>query len=312
MHRFKQFNFLIAIVFVHNGLALAQTQEIINSEESFKDRAIRTEQEISVAIDDMAERLDRFLSGKNVSKKKNETELRLIGFSELYEGGNLRQDLALDFSLRLPSVEENWQVMLSSTESNDFNSLDSKRHGVAPATRKYGAGVGLVKSLGNFKTLFRPGIFLTDPLSTFYLLQFSARSRLGTWIMRPEFRFFAESEKGTGQSIGLYFDYKWTSSLVFRFINEEQYLDLENLFSTNFGPQLLYSYSERTAMSTAFTFYSINRPIYHLDHYLLSFSIRQDLFKKILYVQLSPSLKFEKLNEFKGKAGFAVTMELVF
>jgi hypothetical protein len=280
--------------------------------ETLNRKLLKEQKQISEGIDDLAERLDHFLSGKSDSKKKNETYLKLTGFAELYEGGDLRTDTAVDFSLRLPNLEEHWQVMLSSVEPEDFKSLDRRRYGVAPGARKYGAGVGLVKKLGQFQTLFQPRLIFSDPFSTFYLLQFTSKAKLTRWSIRPEFRFFADSEKGTGQSAALYFDFEWTPRLIFQFLNEEQYLDLDNLFSTNFGPQLLYQYSPRTGMSTSFTFYSISRPVYHLDHYIVNWSVRHDLYKKILFVQLTPSLKFEELYHFKGRAGYAITLELVF
>ncbi len=275
-------------------------------------KLLQVERDISEGIDDMAERLDYFLSGRADSKKKNDTYLKLTGFAELYEGGDLRTDTAVDFSLRLPNTEEHWQLMLSSAEPEDFKSLDRRRYGTAPGARKYGAGVGLAKKLGQFQTLFQPRLIFTDPFQTFYLLQFTSKAKVGRWTLRPEFRFFADSEKGTGQSAAFYFDFLMRPRLIFRLINEEQYLDLDNIFSTNHGPQLLYNYSARTGMSTSLTFYSISRPEFHLDHYLLNFSVRHDLYKQVLFVQISPSLKFEKIYEFKGRAGYAISLELVF
>lgn len=300
---------LFLLICVGSINLFAQTESKIKE---INKKLISEQKQISEGIDDLAERLDYFLSGKFDPKKKNETYLKLIGFAELYEGGDLRTDTAVDLSLRLPNLEEHWQLMLSSVEPQDFNSLDRRRYGTAPGARKYGAGLGFVKKLGQFQTMFQPRLIFTDPFQTFYLLQFMSKAKTGKWTVRPEFRFFADSEKGTGQSAALYFDFEMSNKLIFQFLNEEQYLDLQNLFSTNVGPQLLYNYSSRTGMSTAFTFYSISREAYHLDHYTINFSVRHDLYKKILFIQLTPSLKFEKKYEFKGRAGYAVAAELVF
>ncbi len=277
-----------------------------------EEKVIEKDKAIAEKIDDLAESIDLFLAGRKLTDRKNDTRLRLIGFAENYEGGESQTTGHVDFSLRLPNLEEYWQLKFTSSEPTEFQSLDRNRPGAAPGRTKYGASLGLFRRLGNFDTTFQPRISLTDPLTTFYLLAFTNKVR-GTYLtFRPEFKFFADSQEGTGQTASFGIDYPFSKTTVLRLINEEQYLDLQALFSTNIGPEFLFSFNEKTGMTTSLTFYSISRPVYHLDHYIYLFSIRHQIYKNIFYVQLSPSLKFEKTNNFKGKAGIGLQLEFVF
>ncbi|MDZ4661373.1 MAG: hypothetical protein SGJ18_07100 [Pseudomonadota bacterium] len=280
--------------------------------EKFEQGALETNVAIADKIDDFAESIDLFLAGKKFIREKNESSFRIIGFAERSEGGAGREAVYLDFNLRLPNLEEYWQLKFTTVESNEFQSLDKNRPGSAPGQRKYVASLGFFDQLGKVRTSFQPRIELSDPLQTSYVLEFSQTSQSKFYNFRPRLKFFADSQKGTGQAASFNVDFQVRPLMVFRFITEQQYLDLQGLFSTNLGPEILVSLSKKTGLSTSFTFYSTNRPSYHLDHYLLSYTIRHELYKKILYAQLSPNLLFPKDHGFKGVAGISANVELIF
>ena len=274
--------------------------------------AINTDIAIAETIDDLAESLDLFLAGKKESKEKNESTARIIMYGSRAEGGVKSEAVNLDLSLRLPNFEEYWQLKFTTVESNDFQSLDKNRAGAAPGQKKYVASLGFFDQLGRIKTSFQPRIELSDPLQSSYVLEFSNTVKKNKYHFRPRLKFFADSEKGTGESASFNVDFQLKRSVAYRMIIEQQYLDLLGLFSTNMGPELLVSLSEKTGLSTSLTFYSTNRPSYHLDHYLALYTIRHEVHKKILYAQISPSLIFPKDHGFKGVAGVSLTIELIF
>lgn len=274
--------------------------------------AIDTNTAIAEKIDDIAESIDLFLAGKKISTEDNESSARIVGFTSRTEGGDTSDSVHFDLNLRLPNLEEVWQLKFSTVETNEFQSLDKNRAGSAPGQKKYVASLGFFDQLGKVRTSFQPRIELSDPLQTSYVLEFSQTIFSKVYSFRPRLKFFADSEKGTGQASSFNVDFQMRPLLVVRFITEQQYLDLLGLFSTNLGPEILFSLSKRSSLSTSLTFYSINQPSYHLDHYLLAYSIRHELHKKMLYSQVSPNLLFPKDHGFKGIAGISATLELVF
>jgi hypothetical protein len=283
-------------------------------ESTFKERVIRNNIQITKKIDSLAENIDLFFAGgERLTDEKNKTSLRFTYFAHQTEGEDFANTVRTDFALRLPNTEENWSLKFSSEDDEEFNSLSNNHPGAAPRRERYGVSAGLVKKLGNFDVTFRPGFKVKNPMETSYIL--SAKNRVVTHNLglAPRIEFFADSVQGTGQSTEFNFDYEFNYSWVAIWRNEEKYLDLPHQFSTLHGPGLLYKYSDRVGYATTFDWYFLNKSDnYHLESYTLSFSRRQEVWRKILFFEVSPSWTWAKSDHFTARGDLAVSVDFLF
>lgn len=138
-------------------------------------------------------------------------------------------------------------------------------------------------------------------------------------------KFFTHSIDGVGQALTIDFERPILKMIVFRFFNEAQYLDKDNVFSVSQGPSFRYKFSETIGFSKTLSFNSINRSStasnpslshsydsYHLGSYRLTLSFSHKILKRVFHYQVSPYLDFAKINNFKGVAGITLRTEVIF
>lgn len=290
---------------------------------SFEKELIEKNKEISKEIDDIATSIDEFLSSRR-EVKRNRSSVNLMGFSEFREGGYFKQTGHVNLALKLPNTEKDWMIKLSSyDEEDEFEGLQRNREGARPQSEKYGTSVGFARSLKGINATVRPRIEFKDPLVSSFLFKLEQTMKFSGFNLRWQSKFFAHSVDGTGEAFALDFDKKLSKKILLRLFNEEQYLDKYHQFTVSQGPSILYTWSDRMAISKTISFNSANRNFrppddpygagsYHLSSYNFIVSFNHKLYKNIFHYRVTPSLNFEKFNNFKGKAAMIFTTEIIF
>ncbi len=267
---------------------------------------------IARMFDRVAESIDTFLVGKKISKLPNETTVRVQNISNSTEGQSVGNITHLNVNLRLPNVENYFQLKFTTYDQNEERS-NQRKYGPATAKpRNYGASVGWFKSFGNINTVFQPRIELQDPLKVSHSLAFSSKANFKTYEVKPKVEFFATPDKGTGIFLAGNYAYFLSKILTLNWINEGEYEQKGNLFSTNLGLSLAQVVNERSNLSYSVFFYSNSRPVYHLNGYSFAITWNQQLYKKILDYQITPHLNFSAESSFKGTAGLTIALNLNF
>lgn len=291
------------------GLAVAANAQTKTLERKVIDANIS----ISEMIDSWAERLDLFFAGQKLIDRKNETTVIFSYYGHKTEYQDFEDEFRADISLRLPNTEEHWSLKFTTQDDPEYESLDRHRPGAPPRPTRYGVSLGLLKKLGEFDVTFRPGIKIKDPIETSHILSLRNSVNHGRWHLNPRLDFFADSAKGVGQSIAFGFHYNLNDSWIFTWVNEEKYMDLNNFFSTLHGPGLLYIQSDKVSYMGSLHAYSTNENnAFHLQSWLLAFSRRHEIWRRILYYNISPSWTFDKNNNFKHVFDIAVQIDLIF
>lgn len=280
--------------------------------QAIENAAIEKNKQISKQIDSLADGLDVFLAGERVSKKKNKTSLVLRYIVQKTEYVDLDKQFNVQLQLRLPNTEESWQLIFDNKEEEGFSPLNERGANSVQGGDSYGVGVGYVRKLNKVETLFRPKVKLKDPIETSYNLIFRSKTEKASYALYPELDFFADSVRGTGQIFSFHVSFPLSEKFTLRLINEEQYLDLDNLFSTNHGPMLIYTQSDRISYTAAVTAYSTNDPTFHVESYTLGFGRNHILYKNMLHYRINPRWVFAKANNFQGIAEIAATLDLIF
>lgn len=268
---------------------------------------------ISNWLDGAAEGLDLFLVGKKLTNAKNETAVRIENSTYTMEGANLTNATSLNVNLRLPNLEEYWQLKFTTyDETEERRSVKSGYLRQTPREQNLGATVGLFRKLGNVRTSFQPRIGLQDPLKVSHSLKFESIVDNKNYKINPKVELYADADKGTGIYWNLNFNFELNPLWSFTLINEANYEDKTHLYSAGNGFSFGNYINETTTMGYTLIFTSLNQPSYHLESYSASVSWNQLVYKKILDYQIIPHLDFAKDRSFKGQAGLIFNLNLNF
>ena len=310
----KGFLILLLLVFGMNGFASASQKDTPSEddEETLEEKFINGDILISEWFDGIADGIDLFLAGKRNTHRKNETNVRLTNSTYYTEASGLTNAPSLGVNLRLPNVEEYWNLKFTSyDETKDRGVQNNQLRKTAPE-KNYGASVGLFKKLGDVRTSFQPRIELRDPLVIGHSLAFESLAEFKTYRVNPRLEFYANPDKGTGIFHGLNFNFRLTKIFSITLINEGEYQDKKHLYSVTNGVSLGQSITRRSSLSYGFYIGSNNQPNYHLDSVTLAISWGHVLYKKILDYSVTPLLGFERDNNFTGVPGISLNISLNF
>lgn len=282
-------------------------------EETLEQQFIKTDIFIAQWLGSTAEGIDLFLAGKQISTKKNNSHVVVENSSFSTSGENFKNTTSLSVNLRLPNLEEYWQLKFSTYD--EFEEKRGVQNGYlrsTPREKNYGASLGLFRNLGHVKTAFQPRVELSDPLKVSHSLSFESIADFKTYVVNPKLEFFATPDKGTGIYLAANVSMGLTKVLGLTFLNYSEYEDKKHTFTAGNGFSFGHYVSNKTSFSYSWLFFSNNRDNYHLEGYSLSVAWNQVVYKKILETQLIPHWDFNRTNSFIGTPGIILNLLLNF
>ncbi|WP_413293555.1 hypothetical protein ACLSU7_00465 [Bdellovibrio sp. HCB185ZH] len=259
---------------------------------------------ISRFFDNMADGVDLFLAGQQYTEKPNTTSAVFETASYYNSLEGLRNDLSFDFYLRLPNVEEYWQVTFTSYDETAERGVSQEYLRNQPRQRNAGATFGFFRQLGNVRTSYQPRISFALPLKISHTLTFeSIVEKSKSYRVNPKLQFYADADKGTGMFQALNFNFTLNRRFSLTFINEGDYEDRIATYTVTNGVALGQWFSKMANISYNIFFTSKNRPNYHLYSYNFSAAFSQILYKNILDYQIQPNIDFSEEHDFVRNPG---------
>ncbi len=272
------------------------------------------EQDIKIAnkIDEFASDIDTAMSGSN-SAGRNRTNIVLRNQLNWAEGGTFTYTPHIDLNLRLPNLEKKWQLKFTTYDADEVDrGINRGRVKTTPIAENYGGSVGLLQKLGRITTEFQPRVEIKNPVTLSYLLKFRTNIEEKILTFKPELQLFARSDSGVGQFTSFNFDIPLYKTLALTLINEEQYQDRANIFSTNEGLSFGFSYNDYMTQSLSLMYESSSRPNFHLDRYIIASGFTHKIYKNVLHYTVVPYLAFPRNLDFKGSPGVNFELDIIF
>ena len=268
---------------------------------------------ISDWFDGMAEGVDLFIAGKKVTDRVNDSSVRISNSTYFVEGQKETNETNLEVNVRLPNVEEYWQLKFSDTDETQDRGVRNTYLRQEPRPKNYGATVGLFKKLGNVRAAFQPRVALKDPLEVAHSLTLESVAEVkDSYKINPKLEFFANPNQGAGIFHALNFNFQLSKIYGLSLINEGQYLDKTHVYSATNGISLGQVLTKNSSFGYSFFTGSNNRENYHLDSYSISVGYSQLIYKRILDYSISPHLDFTTATSFTGLPGLNFNVALNF
>jgi len=303
---------LSLFIFFHESVSFAQDWgEEDKSDESLERSFIDSNIAVSKWFDGVAEGLDLFLAGQKLTNKRNNSHVKFESTTFVKERESVNTTGSVNVNLRLPNVEEYWQLKFTSyDETKERSGAEAGNLQRAPRERNYGASVGLFQKLGNVRTAFQPRIALQNPIKVSHSLMFESVADLKTYRFNPKLEFFGNPDDGTGVFLALNYNYTLSKIYSLTLINDGEYKSKLHLLSVTNGLSIGQSMSKTTSFSYNLIFDSINQPVYILNTITYSVTWSHLIYKNILDYQISPYIQCPRQSNFNGVPGFNMTVGL--
>jgi hypothetical protein len=264
-------------------------------------------------VQDLVEKLDLALAGKQFSKDRNTTRINLSQLVSYTEGGKIVKSTDLGVNLRLPNTEKRWQARFSTyDEEQESRDMQQRRVRTTPRARNPGASLFFLRQLGSIRTTFQPKLQLKNPLEMSYVLKMESETDYKPVKITPQMQLFADAVNGTGEYFSTSFSFKVFERTELTLDNEEEYHELAHQFSTRHGLSMDHSLNDSQAVGWALIGSSLNHPHFHLDTLNFSTSFAHEVYRDLLKYVISPFVGFAKADGFKGKAGVSFTLTVIF
>lgn len=285
----------------------------IESDVEWRDFLIERNKSVAVWFDGVADGLDLFLAGKRLTKRKNETSVRLENTTYIDDGQPIRNSAGVGVNLKLPNLEEYWKVKFTSyDEREEKRGVRQSYLRQQPRQTNYGATVGLFRKLGDVRTSFEPRIELQDPLKISHSLTFESVAEVRKLEVNPKVELFASPDKGTGIFVALNVNHYLSRTQTLTYLNEGEYQDRPHSFSVTNGVSLGQVWNKTTSLSYDFLLGSGNHPNYHLESITFAFTYSELIYEKIVDYHITPHLDFTKATSFSPKTGLVFTLGVTF
>lgn len=267
---------------------------------------------ISEWFSSVADGIDLFIAGSRVTKALNETSVKLSHSAYFTENEPVAQSPSFGVDLKLPNVEQYWNLKFTSYDQTEERSVQTTQLGQAPRQQNYGATLGIFQRLGNVRTAFQPRVALQQPLKISHSLSFESVADLKAYKINPKLEFYANHDKGTGIFQSLNFNFRLSERFSMTFVNEGDYQDKLNTYLVTNGVSLGQPITRRSSLSYSLYFSSNSKPHYRLTGYNFAVSWSQIIFNQILDYSITPQWGFSSASSYTGKPGLSIGMNLNF
>ncbi|CAN5667850.1 hypothetical protein BH10BDE1_BH10BDE1_15990 [soil metagenome] len=285
-----------------------------SASQTWEQRAIDGNIIISRFFDGVAEYVDLLLAGKRITRQRNETSVRIENSSVWKEGFGYTNSTAFNLNLRLPNVEEYWNLKFTSyDEEAEKRSTQNAQYRQRPRVENYGATIGFFQRLGNVRAAFQPRIELQNPLKVAHSLTLEQTHKIGeAGSFNPKVEFFAESDRGTGIFNQMNFGFQLNHVYSLSLINQQTYEDKTHNYLVAQGIAIGRPVTRTAAISYSLFFNSDNQTTYHLSSYSFATTWSQLLYRNILDYNVTPHIDFGKEVAFTGRTGIDFNINLKF
>jgi len=282
------------------------------------DYLLNSRREISAAVVNMGERMDKYFAGQRYAVDENNTYMRVRVSEQWIESARFNPELDLKFRLDLPGTKERYRVILAYDDDNEQTLQERQRPSqtaARPTNQSLFAGMlrTLVDESGRWERKFGAGVKVKFPPDPF--VRATTRRRVS---LADEWEFTnnsaAEWFYSSGFHLGTEFVFErlltpfwlFRASTPFDWRREEDTLEYGQKFS------LFQDLGAREAIAYEVGLFGTGFSNSQTDVYYFSVDYRRDLYRDWWFINVVPEVAFERENDFSGVSSLTVSFEVFF
>lgn len=266
-----------------------------------------------------SESIDNFFVDSTHEKLTNKSKVK-VGFLTYFresKGTIVTPDF--NYQLVLPNTEKKLQLVISS-DKGDNDGKTSRASRQIPASNKKvieetAAGLRYILSTAGVQLYTTTGVIISVPVKLFTKLSLKKNIPLSKkWVQRISQNLKWVNTDGVSSNFNWDLDRSLTKKTLFRFVNNIYWdnYSVNNALQLKNGPSLFHQIDKDKAISLHLHVNSTNEPHWEVSSYTVQASYRRRIFKKWLYMEVSPFLNFPRTDNFFRNPGLFLEIEGVF
>ncbi len=268
--------------------------------------------EFARMLNHTADGFDVFITGKRLTKRKNDSRLTLSLDSYLDHTGKITTSPGVGFNLHLPNVESYFNLKFTSYDETTTRGIKKIEPIKENRPQNYGATLGFFRKLNRVKVSFQPRVDYQKGVRISHALGFESSGEFKKLTVAPKVEFFANADRGTGVFHALNFGLPLNKIFSLSQINQAEYYDRDTLYEVNHGLSLSQVIPPNAGLGYTVVLNFNNKSAYHLQAYTFTIGWGQTIYKDILNYRIGPNLSFNKDRGFSGAPGLAAGVDLIF
>ena len=262
-------------------------------------------------VNHLANDFDSFFATERADDELGRSRLRIRGNYTVEERSIPQDDIQFRFNLRLPKLEQRFKLDL-----DDKKSKKDKKKKETPEEKAKREAAFKNRHLVDERWLVNGNVSVNASIHPSVTVQGRLRKskETGTLIHRfVQEATWISTRDGFRQRTTLNTDHSFSQTFLFRFANTIDWRISQKNFTTAHGPGLFHRLSDFDAMAYSFTMSTVvERGILFVSNYQLAPNYRRNLYKEILFLDITPGINFPKQWSFRRTPFIFVGLELLF
>lgn len=257
----------------------------------------------------VANDLDSFFATERADDELGRSRLRVRYGYTIQERATGRDDMQFRFNLRLPHLEDKFKF-----DSRDKKKKDSKKE--TDEERRKREEIYRSRHKVDERFIFNADANVNASIHPSITLRGRLRKSKETGSLIHRFVqevTWVSTRDGFRQRTQLATDHSFSQQLLFRFNNNVDWRISRKDFRTDHGPSLLQRISDFTALSYAASVSTtVESGIWFVSSYNLATTWRRDVYRKIMFLDVTPGIQFPKGWSFRRTPFLFVQLEMLF
>ncbi len=266
-------------------------------------------------VNHIANDFDSFFATERADDELGRSKLRLRGNYTVQERSLPKDDIQIRFNLQLPKLESRFKYEPDDDEEKKKKG-DKKKQTLTKQELKKIEDEYLKRHKVDERWLFNADTNINASIRPNVTLRARVRKNKETGIIINRFvqeGTWISTRDGFRQRTTLTSDYSFDPLLLLRFTNDLDWRISQKDFGTRHGPSLLHRLSDFEALSYSLTMATIVVDgVWYVSGFTLAPSYRRNLYKDILYLDLTTGLNFPKVWSFRRTPFFFIGVEMLF
>lgn len=261
-------------------------------------------------VNHLANDFDSFFATERADDEFGRSRVRIRYGYTIQERALGNDDMQLRFNFKLPHLQDRFKF--DSTEKKKKKGEKKE----TPEERAKREEIYQLRHKVDERWIFNADSNVNASIHPSITLRARLRKSKETGIFINRFvqeATWVSTADGFRQRTTFFSDYSINQTLLFRFINDVDWRISRKNFTTDHGPTLLHRLDDFTALSYAATLSTtVSGGLLYVTAYNVAPTWRKDLYRKILYLSISPGIQFPKQWHFRRTPYIFGQIEMLF
>lgn len=293
------------------------TQDSVKPDAEFFDFLDPQQETISEYLRAFTTGMDHYFANVKQEKDHTGSYLNLTLDTTWREAGDIELKPRLKFRLRLPQTQKKLKLVIESDpdEKRTTRELETNSSSTTTDDTNKGVYTGIESdtiSKRNWKIRPSLGIRIRSPIDYYVRLFINRNEDFDNWKLYLRETLYWFDSTGFGADTSMDWDLPLSETLLFRSSSFLRYTDERDQFDMSQSLNLIHQISENRNISYKAAVFADTEPAIYTTSYLLNIRYRQNLHKQYFFMEIQPSIIFERETDWEPQHELFLRFEIFY